>query len=351
MNSTAADVIILGAGLTGLTLAHSLQEQGRSVLVLEARDRVGGRIHTLTSDSGPPVEMGATWYFPHFTALHRLMTRLGVRLTEQFTKGYSMYDKRRVYSHGDSDMFRIKGGTRAIVDSLHQRLDPASVILNTPVTRAQLTPGGCLVTTETGQQYTGRLLVSTLPPQLLHHSVQFSPELPDNVQRVMATTHTWMGDAIKAAVSYPRAWWRDSELSGGVVTSRGAIAQLHDQSDQGPGGRGALVGFLDSQVRHMSREQRREAVMGQLVTIFGDIAAQEAEYEDTVWGQERWTMPGAGGRPYVHSNVGHSLYQTPLWGGRLYIGGTETSPRAGGFMEGAVTSANNIAKQIMDNQI
>ena len=41
-------------------------------------------------------------------------------------------------------------------------------------------------------------------------------------------------------------------------------------------------------------------------------------------------------------------YQEPQWGGRLYIGGTETSGRAGGFMEGAVTSATNIATQIQE---
>jgi len=211
MNNTAADIIILGAGLTGLTLAHSLQEQGRSVLVLEARERLGGRIHTLTSDNGPPVEMGATWYFPHFRALYRLMTRLGVGLTEQFTKGYSMYDKRRVHSHGDSGMFRIKGGSRQLIDSLYKGINPNSVLLNSPVSKAEKTSGGVVVTTEGGQQYTGHVLVTTLPPQLLHHSVQFSPELPSKVQKVMANTHTWMGDAIKAAVSYPRAWWRDSD--------------------------------------------------------------------------------------------------------------------------------------------
>ena len=351
MNSTGADIIILGAGLTGLSLAHSLGEQGRSVLVLEARARLGGRIHTLTSDQGPPVEMGATWYFPHFRALHRLMTRLGVGLTEQFTKGYSMYDKRRVHSHGDSGMYRVKGGTRALIDSLYQTLEPDSVLLNSPVNRVERTAGGVMVTTEAGHQYTGHLLVSTLPPQLLAHSVQFTPELPAPVQTVMAATHTWMGDAVKAAVSYPRAWWRASDLSGGVVTSRGPIAQFYDQSDPGPGGRGALVGFLDSKAGAMTRDQRREAVMAQLIRIFGDVAAKDAEYEDTVWGQERRTMPDGGDKVYVHSNVGHSLYQTPLWGGRLYIGGTETSPRAGGYMEGAVTSASNIAKQIIDNQI
>ena len=204
MNNTATDIIILGAGLTGLTLAHSLQEQGRSVLVLEARDRIGGRIHTVNTSNGPRVEMGATWYFQHFMNLFKLMTKFNVKLTEQFMKGYSMYDKRRVQSHGDSGMFRIKGGTGALVDSLHHSLDPGSVLLNKPVTEVKKNGSLVIVTTEDGEEYQGSILVSTLPPQLLHHSVRFSPALPPKLQRVMAATHTWMGDAVKAAVSYPR---------------------------------------------------------------------------------------------------------------------------------------------------
>ena len=173
MNTTSSDIIILGAGLTGLTLAHKLQEQGRSVLVLEARHRIGGRIHTVNTSNGPRVEMGATWYFQHFKNLFKLMTKLNVKLTEQYMKGYSMYDKRRVYSHGGSGMFRIKGGTGALVDSLHHSLDPGSVLLNKPVTEVKKTGSVVIVRTEDGEEYQGGILVSTLPPQLLHHSVRF----------------------------------------------------------------------------------------------------------------------------------------------------------------------------------
>jgi monoamine oxidase len=55
-----ADVIVLGAGAAGLMAAHDLIRAGASVLVLEARDRVGGRIHTIHDDAGPlPIELGA----------------------------------------------------------------------------------------------------------------------------------------------------------------------------------------------------------------------------------------------------------------------------------------------------
>lgn len=53
------DVVVIGAGIAGLAVAATIGRQGRSVVILEARDRVGGRIWTERDPSGWPVELGA----------------------------------------------------------------------------------------------------------------------------------------------------------------------------------------------------------------------------------------------------------------------------------------------------
>ena len=88
------DVIILGAGLTGLGLARLLAQHTKrpSFLVLEARDRVGGRIHSVETTDGATVEMGATWFFPPFRNMFKMLKELKVELGEQHLKGYVMYE-------------------------------------------------------------------------------------------------------------------------------------------------------------------------------------------------------------------------------------------------------------------
>src|SRR5438552_16759382 len=56
-----ADVCVVGAGFAGLAAAKRLADAGRDVVVLEARDRVGGRTWNRTLDDGTLLSVGGTW--------------------------------------------------------------------------------------------------------------------------------------------------------------------------------------------------------------------------------------------------------------------------------------------------
>jgi NADPH-dependent 2,4-dienoyl-CoA reductase/sulfur reductase-like enzyme len=57
-----ADVLVIGAGMSGVTAARTLQDAGFQVIVLEGRpDRIGGRIWTSRTWSDAPVDLGASW--------------------------------------------------------------------------------------------------------------------------------------------------------------------------------------------------------------------------------------------------------------------------------------------------
>src|SRR5580658_188092 len=87
VSTREADVCVVGAGLAGLTAARRLSQAGRSVIVLEARDRVGGRVWTKTSRDGVPVDMGACFVGPHHDRMHALTKEMGVTTFKTFVDG------------------------------------------------------------------------------------------------------------------------------------------------------------------------------------------------------------------------------------------------------------------------
>jgi monoamine oxidase len=74
---------VVGAGLAGLVAADELRRGGAEVVVLEARDRVGGRVWSRQLDNGAVVEMGAEFILPGNTAIVELAERLGLGLWDK----------------------------------------------------------------------------------------------------------------------------------------------------------------------------------------------------------------------------------------------------------------------------
>ena len=73
------DVIVIGGGFAGLRAARDLADAGRNVVLLEARDRLGGRTWTRPFDGdGPPVEVGGTWFTPEQVEVPRELERYGL---------------------------------------------------------------------------------------------------------------------------------------------------------------------------------------------------------------------------------------------------------------------------------
>ncbi len=81
------DVCVVGAGYAGLTAARRLVAAGRTAVVLEARDRVGGRVWTQRTPDGIPFDVGGTWIGPGHDAAYALAREMGVGTYRTWTRG------------------------------------------------------------------------------------------------------------------------------------------------------------------------------------------------------------------------------------------------------------------------
>ncbi|MDQ1174902.1 putrescine oxidase [Microbacterium testaceum] len=123
MDEITRDVVVIGAGAAGLTAANDLRTAGLSVVVLEARDRVGGRLWTDVVD-GAMLELGGQWVSPDQTALIDTVADLGLETYSRYREGDSVY----VGPDGEAkrftgEMFPVAPETEKVIDDITARLD------------------------------------------------------------------------------------------------------------------------------------------------------------------------------------------------------------------------------------
>jgi len=92
MRELQADVAVVGAGLAGLSAARRLLEDGATVVVLEARDRVGGRTLNHDIGDGKVVEVGGQWVGPGQERVLALIGELGLQTFDTYTEGRNLFE-------------------------------------------------------------------------------------------------------------------------------------------------------------------------------------------------------------------------------------------------------------------
>ena len=447
----------MGAGFAGLAAARELVNAGRSVVVLEAQDRVGGRILNQPIGGGEVIEIGGQWIGPTQDRIAALAAEVGVETFPTYNEGDNIYyreGRRTPYAAGgplgavppdptgiadaaaaiqnlndmaqqvprnepwaapraaewdaqtfeswkqantttDSGRFlldvgieavfaaeprdvsllfvlayiagagnedtpgdfnrlintgggaqesRFVGGSQLVAIRLAERLG-RRVVLRAPARRIFHSRRGVRVETDTATAVGKRAIVALAPT--LAGRIEYRPVLP--ALRDQLTQRFPMGSVIKCEAVYDTPFWREQGLTGQAVSDAAPVRITFDNSPP-DGSPGVLVGFIEgAEARLYARrtaDERRDAVLRNFATYFGDRALRPTAYHDKDWSSDPWARGCYTGilPPGVLLDYGPAIRE-PV--GRLHWAGTETATIWQGYMDGAVRSGERAAREVL----
>jgi monoamine oxidase len=445
--TAATDVVVVGAGLAGLVAARDLVAAGAEVVVLEARDRVGGRTLTLPAADGTPIDHGGQWIGPTQDRIAAVAASVGVTTYPTWDRGMRVefrdgrahrvdgrlppgdpgtavamglavreldamaatvppeapwdadqalawdaqtvesWLQARVAGEGARRVLRTAvrstlaaeagelsllhtlffirsaGSFARLIDTtggaqerrFHQGAQAVSirlaealgerVVLGAPAAVVRHDHRGVVVEAD-GRAVAAQRAILAIPPALAGR-LSYRPALPG--RRSQLTQRVPMGSVVKVHALYDEPFWRQEGLSGLAVGDDGPVEVVYDNSPEG-GSPGVLVGFIEGrQARGWSRRSpadRRAAVLAGLVGFFGEAAGEPRELLERSWAEEEYSGGCFAGYfpPGVWTSYGRALRE-PV--GRLHWAGTETASVWNSHMDGAVSSGERAAAEVL----
>lgn len=351
--------LIIGGGLAGLSLARRLQAAGVDWQLLEARDRWGGRILTEVI-SGQGYDLGPSWFWPGQPRIQALISHYGLRHFDQAYKGDLIYQDENGEVHrgqGFASMqgsWRIKGGLGKLIEIIVSELPAERLHLNSPAEKlvdyGADSDRSIEVTTAKGAFFTADEVVLAIPPRIASQ-LHFEPSLPFPVIEMAQSIPTWMAGHAKALAVYKKPFWQELGLSGDAMSRRGPLAEIHDASPA-EGGPSALFGFVGTPASYRSEnmDSLKNAIAAQLGALFGESAAKPEALLLKDWALDPYTATKLDQIPVnQHPTYGRPVELKSLWHGRLHFGSTEMGSEFGGFLEGAMEVADDLADTLIEN--
>jgi monoamine oxidase len=251
-------------------------------------------------------------------------------------------------TEGGAQQDRFHGGSQRLALLMAEQLGGEAVRLGRPVRRIEHDGGRVVVHAGREERLSvrARRAIVAIPPTLAGR-IEYDPILP--ALRDQLTQRMPQGSVIKTMAIYDEPFWRREGLSGQGTSDVGPARVVFDNSppDASPG---VLLGFLEGRfARHWATRpaaERRRAVLDGHARLFGERAARPQSFVERLWADEEWTRGCYG---CLMTTGGWTEYGRALREpvGRLHWAGAETAIVWNGYMDGAVSSGERAAAEVL----
>jgi monoamine oxidase len=401
------DVAIIGAGAAGLGAARALENSGLSVIVLEARDRVGGRAHTILAAPGITFDAGCGWlHSANKNSFVEIARQLNFEIDktpppwreQSFDTGFPRSERRdfiaaldafygRAHAAarhgGDSAASRyLKPGNRwnPMIDAISTYVNgceldrvsihdmaayedtginwrvrrgygalmaaygaPCPLALNTQVTVIDHSGKRLRIETSRGTLMANKVIV-TVPTNLIADgSIRFHPALPAKVDAARGLP-LGLADKVMLALDEPEALPKDGNLRG--ATMRTAMGTYHLR----PFGQPCIEGFFGGRFAQELEDQGGGALAAQSIDEIVALLGSDFRHKLKPLAESRWAHDPFARGSYSHALPGHAGHRAMLAApvdGRLFFAGEATSPNFFSTAHGARDSGERAAQEIM----
>jgi monoamine oxidase len=200
---------VVGAGLAGLAAADELVRSGSEVVVLEARDRVGGRVWSRTLPNGAVVEMGAEFVLPGNTAVLELVERFGLGLWDKGMR-YGRRDPRGGAGTSHEELADAVAEVERALPSAPHGITAAAFLdtLDVPAGARE----AIVARVEISSANTANRVAATDLVGVAHIDDEAAPSIADGNQRLALALAAELGDSVYLGEPVRRIEWSD----GGV---------------------------------------------------------------------------------------------------------------------------------------
>jgi monoamine oxidase len=400
------DVAIIGAGAAGLAAARTLEGANLSVLILEARDRIGGRSHTINFPNGVTFDLGCEWLHSADTnSFVPIAHELGYEIDttrpkwreqtgnigfpakerEAFLKAMDEFDA-RVEAASDLPEDTPAGqwlepGNRwnARIDSVSTYINgaeldrvstydmdayedtgvnwrvkrgygaliaaygaPCPVALNTSVSLIDHSGTRVKIKTSNGTLTANKVIV-TVPTNLIaSETIRFHPALPGKVDAA-AGLPLGLADKVMLALDEPDALPIDGHLYG--ATDRVGTGSYHLR----PMGQPCISGFFGGSFARELGDKSEGALAAQAIDEIAALLGEDFRKKLRVLGSSRWAHDEFARGSYSHALPGHAdareVLAEPV-DDRLFFAGEATSPNFFSTAHGAQETGVRAAREV-----